>query len=85
MRLAPVHCERGRGTKSNGVGTRGKERDLEFRLTEQVYMLCCCSALILLMMNLSGMKDNKGPCIKHESHPLFLFLERSTPRPTTAQ
>lgn len=60
-----VHSERGRGTKSNGVGTRGKERDLEFRLTEQVYMLCCCSALIFLMMNLSGMKDNKGPCIKH--------------------
>lgn len=33
-----VHSERGRGTKSNGVGTRGKERDLEFRLTEQVYI-----------------------------------------------
>lgn len=45
MKFTPVHCDR-RGNKLNGVSTRGKKRDSEFRLTEQVYMLCCCSALI---------------------------------------
>lgn len=38
-----LRSDRAGGNKLNGVSTRKKERDLEFRLTEQVYMLCCCS------------------------------------------
>lgn len=57
-----------------------EKKDWESRLREQVYMLCCCSALSFLMMNLFGMKDNRAVHVLNISGAL-LFLTRETSSP----
>lgn len=59
---------------------RKKERtkDWESRLREQVYMLRCCSAAQFLMMNLSGVKDNRVVHVLNISGALLFPFTRET-------